>query len=1447
IFTDRAIYRPGQTIYYKAMALSGTRNNFKLLPKKELKLIFYDGNNQKIAEQKMVSNDYGTVSGAFVAPQGGLTGQMRIADEFGDISFSVEEYKRPKFEVLFDTLKGSYTLNDEVIVKGTAKAFAGNNIDGAKVKYRVSRGVNYPQWFYWYRPSFLQGSEAEITNGEISTNEAGQFEIKFKALPDPTVNKSDNADFSFTIYADVTDINGETRSSSVVTRLGYKMLLLDMICPEVINRKETGSLNIVATNLNGVEENAMGEIIVYKLNQPAKTFRSRLWPQPDLHLHTRAEYYKLFPHDLYEDENNQYKWEKTDKVFSRNFDTKISKNLPLDELKKLEPGVYCLEGICKDKNGEEVKSIKYITLYDPALPKLPVNTGLWQVALKTTAEPGEKASFILASSYKDVEAYYDLEWEGEKQQSEIQPSINPIEIAVEEKQRGGLAANVSFVKFGRFYSAKQYITVPFSNKELEIEFSTFRNKLLPGQNEEWKLTLKNKKGDKVAAELLAAMYDASLDVFRENNWTYYLNSTFHSRVNYQHSLEGISHAELELYHHTDYYNAEVISYDQLNLYQLGANTGYGWGGGGLRGNVTYAMDFISAGSGSEADSQPIPGRSKFKESKMTKSNLNQSMKEVEEIVKFTPPVIKDDAVEESPDTGKTENSSGLNTVTARKNFNETAFFFPQLSTNEKGEVVIKFTIPETLTRWKLMTLAHTKDLAFGFATKECVTQKELMVVPNTPRFLREGDALIFSGKISNLSDKDLSGLAELRFYDAITEKEISASLFDKEQVTKDFSCKKGTSTLLEWKLKVPMALQAAKYKVVAKAGTFSDGEEMVLPVLSNRLMVTESMPLPIRGKENKQFTFTKFIERNNNSSTLQDHAFTLEFTSNPAWYAVQSLPYLMEYPYECAEQTFSRYYSNSLATHIANSKPKIKQVFEAWKNQSPQTFLSNLEKNQELKALVIQETPWLLEAKNESENKKRMGLLFDLNRMSNELNAALNKLEKMQTANGGWPWFKDCPEDWYITQHIVCGLAHLNKLGVNLNENEKKIRKMTLKAIGFCDSKLTESYNELKRTNKNYLNTNTTGSTEIQYLYMRSFFPKETIPEESKEAFDYYKKQAQLYWLQNSRYLQAMIALSLNRYKDGATAKAILKSLQQNSISSEEMGTYWKENAGYFWHEAPIERQALMIEAFAEINVDTKMVDDLKTWLIKNKQTTNWGTTRATTEAIYALLLNGGDWLSTEPDVEIMLGSLKLDPKKDVSLKAEPGTGYFKKRFTGSDIKPDMGTIKVSKKGPGVSWGAAYWQYFEQLDKITPHTTPLQLSKKLFLQKNSASGPVITPIGKDSPLQVGDKVIVRIELRSDRDLEYVHLKDMRASGFEPINVLSSYKYANGLGYYESTGDAASNFFISYLPKGTYVFEYPVYVSHKGNFSNGISSIQCMYAPEFTSHSEGIRVSVGGKF
>ena len=1466
-FTDRAIYRPGQTVYFKGIVLdSDNENNNKIKTNFTSTVTFYDVNNQKVSSLKVVTNEYGTFSGSFTAPNNGLNGQMYISNTYGSQYFSVEEYKRPKFEVKFEPIKGSYKLEEKVNVVGNALTYSGAALDGADVNYRVVRNASFPYWCYYRWGYWPQSAQMEIKNATTKTDDNGDFKIDFIAKPDQTVNKKYSPTYSYTIYADVVDINGETHSSTTYTYVGYKSLNISVGIPDKISKEQVDTFDFNTTNLNGEPEPSKGNVKIWALKMPNKYYKSALWSKGDKKYISKEDYLKNYPLEAYGDENNKYKWEKNIKVYDHDFNTATKKSIQLYHLPEWNSGYYVLEATTKDKFGEEVKEVKYFTVFGENETHVPVNEIGWFTPVKAKGEPGENAEFLIGSAANDVNIMYEIEHKNvivHKEWIKLSGKQKKIVIPILENYRGNFQVHFTFVKHGRTFTYSSPVVVPHTNKQLDLEFETFRNKLIPGQKEEWKVKIKGKNGEKIAAEMVATLYDASLDAFRSNYWGLDVLYYDYSRRYWQSNTSfSIANSELMAYNwNPSLYNLKTKEYDRLNWFGF-------YYGNYYRDNYYY--DRMSKGDylyddfdGVPIEEQSIMDESEednrdYKHSERTKSGAKKEAG----LAANAPAASKDKnqdvttatfttALGGTLATGEAERETtgkDFDEVKARKNFAETAFFYPHLTTNEKGEVIINFTIPEALTKWKFMGLAHTKDLKTGMLYGETVTQKDLMVYPNAPRFFRENDKMTFSTKITNLSDKDLVGGAKIFFYDALTMKLISDKLLTGNE-TIPFNVKKGKSTSVSWKIAVPEGYSAITYKVVAKADNFTDGEEMAIPVLTNRMLVTESLPLPIRGNQTKTFKLNKLI--NNSSGTLRNHKLTLEFTSNPAWYAIQALPYLMEYPYECAEQTFSRFYANSIASHIANSNPKIKNVFESWKSSSSEAFLSSLEKNQELKSLMLEETPWVLNAQNESERKKRVGLLFDLNRMSNELGRAFKKLEQLQVSNGGWTWFKGMPESRYITQHIVTGMGHLDHLGVKNIRGDYKTWNMVQKAVRYLDNRIREDYQWLKKHDvdmeKDHLDYDI-----IQYLYARSYFLKDVeISSQNKEAYNYYHDQAKKYWLTKSRYMQGMIALALHRDGTSKTGipveQKIIASLKENAINNEEMGMYWKDNiGGFYWYQAPIETEALLIEAFDEIADDKESVEAMKVWLLKQKQTQDWKTTKATTEACYALLLRGTDLLASDQLVDIKVGDMKIDPKKMDDIKVEAGTGYFKTSWSKNEIKPNMGNVTVSKKDDGVAWGAMYWQYFEQLDKITPHETPLKLVKKLFLVQNSATGPVITPITENTKLKPGDKIKVRIELRVDRDMEYVHMKDMRAAGLEPINVFSGYKYQDGLGYYESTKDASTNFFFDYLNKGTYVFEYPLRVNMSGDFSNGITSIQCMYAPEFTSHSEGIRLKIDAK-
>jgi hypothetical protein len=1437
-FTDRGIYRPGQTVYFKGILLEKKGDNTSIKTGTKTTANLTDVNNQKIAEQVFTTNEFGSFNGSFVIPVGLLPGTMTLSNGTGSATISVEEYKRPNFEVTFDPVEGNYHLNDSVTIIGKALAYAGNNIDGAAVKYRVVRSARFPfrERGWWYPvPS---SPETEILQGVLKTAGDGSFRVRFKATPDRSIDRSSNPVFDYVIFADMTDINGETQSANESVSVGYISLLIKLDVPEKLDPAGDTLYHLTATNLNGRKTPTTVTVNIQKLHQPDGSFVLRQWTKPDLTGMTEKEFRSAFPYSVYADENIAAKWPVEQDILKKEMNTGTDSIFRFSKVSTrpaaLPPGTYLLTLIAKDPYGEAVEQRSTFVIYDPSSATVPTPEIDWFVPVKTSGEPGDKAKFLIGSKAENVNVLYEIRVHDtlfSKRWMKISNNQVLVEIPILEKFRGNFSVNFVFIRYNRSFQHTEVVTVPYTNKKLDINFETFRNKLYPGQQEEWKIRITDAVKKGVKAEYLTAMYDASLDVFAPNSWSFSVVRNYYPSLSWE--VNGGFRTSSGLYYPLHYTGGEYFFpvYEELNWFGFGLVGGgryrmYGGGRMKMDKSVGIIAPMAVPDAVSKDETIPLPP---------------------------PPPGSLDGELREGTKVApKVEKNSG---VQVRRDFRETAFFYPSLVTDSSGNLDIKFTLPESLTRWKILGFAYTKQLDWGLTEKEIITHKDLMVFPNSPRFVRQGDTLVFSAKVVNLSERALNGEVVLELSDALTQKTVNLVISASQ--TQTFTLPVGQSSAFQWTLAIPNdpSLSVLQYRITAKAGVFSDGEEKAFPVLTNRMIVTEAMPLPVRGKGSFDFRFDKLFN-SSTGKTLKNYKLTLEFASNPAWYAVQALSTLDEPAYPNADNVFRSFYANSIASFIANSNPKIKKVFESWKNFTPDALLSNLEKNQQLKSALLQETPWVLEAKDESQRKQRLAILFDLNTLSGRLNQNLKKLQKMQAVSGGWPWFDGMPENRYITQEIVTGLGHLDHLGIKNIHEDRDTWNMLNKAITYLDDELVKDYNNIKEYYPDKMDGNHLGTMHIQYLYARSYYLTD-IPlkgnDVTKTAFRYFQQQAEKYWLQNDLYCQGMIGLALNRLGNKTIPAAILKSLSEKALHSPEMGMYWVTPGGYEWYQAPVETQAILIEAYEEITADPKPVDEMKIWLLKQKQTQDWKTGRATAEACYALLLRGTDLLAEDPGIMINMGNEVIDPQKLADTRVEAGTGYFQVNRDGKEIRPEMGNVKITKSNEGVAWGALYWQYFEDLDKITPHATPLRLEKKLFIERVTPTGRALEPITiydlrftNVKGIKVGDKIIVRIILTVDRNLEFVHMKDMRASAFEPLisEQMSGYRYQDGLGYYQSTSDVSTNFFFDFLPKGTWVFEYPLVVNAAGDYSNGITSIQCMYAPEFGAHSEGIRVKVG---
>ncbi len=1436
LYTDRSIFRPGQTIYFKGIAISTQKKISSVITQKKFTVFFYDANGRKLDSLRVTTNDHGSFSGKFIVPQGIITGafNIRIDKPYAYASLQVEEYKRPQFYVEFTPLKGAGKLNDTIITTGTAKAYAGNNISNAPVKYRVVRETRfmYPRMFY--RGFFPQIPDQEIAFGETTTDEKGNFIVKFSAIPDLSVDKEKKPVFYYTVYADVTDLNGETRSSTQQVVLGYHHLQVSHTIRKSTQLNELKDTKIYTTNLNNSFLKAQVTVKIYTLQSPGRLIRARYWRRPDIHVLSKEDFYRSFPNDEYADEADMETWTTQELVFTHTENSTDKGAFNWKQL-NLKPGYYKAEISVKDTEGESVTINEHFELQNEQ--KIPLKPEYLYASATPDAQPGNTVAATAGTFAGEAYLFYQTSADGAGSNNESFKIIrlknnNDVEkYIVQETNKGGIYYNWLMIKDNRVFTQNAYTSVLFLDKQLTISYNSFRDKILPGSKEKWSLQVKGHNNEKIAAEMLVSMYDASLDAFSYHSWN--VPALWHydgytgsfNRINSNQSFGQNNGSYITL--NPDKYLTAEKNYDRIlamldrMVYQLAGN---------VRRDRMIQYE-TAAPSMSMADGKSLNELAKTENKQVAPAPPSAPPnKEADTTLKWDmyPPL----SASETSDKNM-----------PRKNFNETAFFFPQLTTDEEGNISFEFTMPEALTKWKFQAMAHTPQLATGYSYKEVITQKDLMVQPNIPRFLREGDMIQLPAKIVNMGTADINGTVSLQLKDAATLNNVDEA-YENNKKRQSFTIKSGETIVVYFPVKVPANGNGGiTYTIIAATDSISDGEENYLPVLTNRILVTESLPMYANGNQTKNYSFDKLINSAGNN-TLQHQSLIVEYTANPIWYAVQALPYLTEYPYECAEQTWNRYYGNSLAALVANSNPKIKALAEKWMNaKDAGSPVSNLLKNQELKQVILEETPWLMQGLNETEQMKQIGLLFDMVSMAQKMDKALGTLKDLQNTDGSFPWFKGGLENQYITQYIVSGIGHLMYLKA-LNTNQlSQLQPVYTNALEYLDSKMYKEYTDIVKRYKNKLPAYT-GDYMVQYLYMRSFFNSITpLKAQHKTAYNFFLNNISKGWAQFNITSKSMAALILHRSGNKTLPVTILRSIKENSVINEESGRYFKVNRSWYWYDAPVERQALVIEAFTEINRDKTTIDELKKWLLKNKQTNRWESTKATAEACYALLMNSTEWLQAQPQVEIKLGSTTYSNNQSEDAAA---TGYFKQTIAGNNVTPEAGKIelKVTKAATNApSWGAVYWQYFEDMDKITTSATGLSLNKKLFVEKNTAAGPVLEPVQNGVPLAVSNKIKVRIELKADREMEFVHMKDMRAATLEPVDVISGYRWQDGLGYYQSTKDAATHFFFDRINRGTYVFEYSLFVTAAGTFSNGITTLQCMYAPEFSSHSEGIKIEV----
>ena len=1353
LFTDRSIYRPGQTVYVSGLAYEMEKDSTRVLADKKYTVSLYDANNNETGKVEVRTNGFGSFSGQFVLPSPCLTGYFSLRAADTSVSFKVEEYKRPTFDVTFEPVKVEYQVGDSIEVVGMAKTFASAPVQNARVHYNISRSY---AWVWRF-----MGRGSARWEGEAMTDADGKFSVPVHFEIDSDRRESPLWYYTYNIQADVTDGAGETQQANLSLPLGSTSMVLNMDnLPDNLVKEKKLEIKLTAMNLSG---------------EPVDT----------------PVTYQVV--EMEEQKDGQEKEGR--KVLTGTVEA--NKSFVPEAIYALPSGNYRLKLSAKDTQGRECTASKNFLLFslNDKRPPFVITDWFYQDGLEFDA--ASPATVYIGSSEKNVYLLYDVFAGNKRLESkriELSDSVVSFRFPYKKEYGDGILVSMAFVKDGRLYSHNARIMKPAPEKKLQLKWTTFRDKLRPGQQEEWKLTVLYPDGSPAEAEMLATMYDASLDkIYSAHKLDFGVDFHYVVPLTYW-NTSYMRNAYLYVDFPLKRLRAVPLEYSELIIPSTGRMeamvVGYG---GSPRATLAGALK--------------IRGRS------AANAVMNQEA--------VTDMVLQEEMVEtsaqEKVEMGSSEELAETGDIQIRENFAETAFFYPQLRTNEKGEVSISFVLPESLTRWKFMGLAHTRNVDYGKIEATATASKEFMLQPNMPRFVRVGDKANIAASLMNLSDKGVKGTVRMELFNPETEK----VFYSQKQ---KFDVKGGETGHVNFTFEVSDKYAVMACRMVADGDTFSDGEQRYIPVLTDKQWVTETVPLNVNGEGAHTFSLENLF--NKHSKTASEQRLTVEFTAHPAWYAVQALPVVAHPQNEDALSWATAYYAHSLAAYIVKENPRIKQVFDSWKAQggTKETFMSNLQKNQELKNILLAETPWLTEATNEAEQKQRIATLFDLNTMNSQLAVSVEKLGELQNADGAWSWYKGMQGSRYVTTQVMEMLVRLNAL--THQDADSRMQPMIQKGFEYLGKQAAEEYKSMKEAEKKGAVGIRPSEQVLRYLYICALDGKAPVDEKVNRYFiDKLSGEGK----ELTIYGKALGAIILQQSGKVAEARLFMQSLMEYSVVTDEMGRYFDTpKARYSWFSYKIPTEVAAMEAIQRITKDTKAIDEMKRWLLKQKQTQTWETPIATADAVYALMATGAsDLLANTGGVEITLG------KEVIRTPADDAIGYIKKTVSGDVM--NIKKVRVDKEGAGMGWGAVYAQYLESMDQIGEQGNGLSVSRQLYKGDEALNESV--------PLKVGDKITVRLTVKADRDMDFVQIKDDRAACMEPLQAVSGFRWGNGLGYYQATKDASTQFFIDQMRKGTYVIEYQVYVNRTGEYQAGIATVQSAYAPEFGGHTGGYRVMV----
>jgi hypothetical protein len=1326
LFTDRSVYRPGQTVHVSAIVYKDDKGlETSAEVGKTFKLTLRDANYKTVGEKDVTTDNMGTTSADFTLPSSGLNGLFSVTANYGNRNacyISVDEYKRPTFQVEFPKVNSKYQNGDTLIVTGHAKTYSGVPVQGAKVAYKVTRR----QALWWWRMNNI--NDEVVMQDTVITDADGAFKVEMPmVLPADAANSRHPSFYNFNVIANVTDVGGESHEGDMSLPLGSKPTAFSCDLPDKIERDSLRDITFSFRNAAGENINS---VVRYTIDKSSASF---------------------------------------------NANTNVKTTLD-ESISKLSSGRHHLSAVC---DNDTIERDFVIFSMEDKTPVVETHDWFYQTSNKFPRD-GRPVYVQVGSSDDNTHILYTLISGNNILESgtfDLSNALKTWTIPYKEEYGSGVLLTLAWVKDGKAFTHQARIERQLPDKKLVMKWTTFRNNLTPGQKEQWTLNITKEDGKPANAQLMATLYDKSLDQIRAHDWQFkpllyqYLPNSDWRGSSYN-MITSMGEAPLK-----------YLKANDLNFSSIDDSFFDGY----------MTMDFYG-------DRMIVPytrmsgAKMMMRTAKVGNALSADNKVEVNEMVTMAK---VDETPSQSEEQQQTKSSSQV-----RENLNETAFFFPALTSDGKGNVGIRFTLPESVTTWRFIGLAHDADMNTAMLTDEAVAKKTVMIQPNLPRFIRTGDKAQIVARIFNTSEKDVNGTAKLELIDPETEHKVysqdvkySVAAGQTQQVAFDYSPDGSVSLLV--------------CKVIAEGKGYSDGEQNYLPILPDKELVTTTVPFTQNGPGTKTIDLQKLFPVKDKNNKL-----TVEYTNNPVWLMVQALPSLATASDDNAISLVSAYYANSIASNILHSSPKIKPTIQQWMQEKGKetSLMSNLQKNQELKELVLNETPWVASAEKETDQKEQLINFFDESQLDYRLSSTLQRLRMLQNPDGSWSWWKGMEGSWYMTSAVVKTLVRLNAMTGKHQECDE----MLSSGFDYLSKGIVKDVKEMKESEKKGIEP-IINDSQIDFLYICAIDGR-SLPSNVNSANNYLLDLLQKKNRNVDIYDKAVAAIVLNKFGKSQMAREYVKSIKEYTVYTEEMGRYYDTHrAAYSWCDYRIPTQVAAIEALKAVTPNDKQtVEEMQRWLLQAKRTQSWDTPINSVNAVYAFLNGETQQLVAKENTKLAVNGKNLQTSKTTA-----GLGYVKTALTDDNFK----TFTADKSSEGTSWGALYAQYMQTATDITSSASGISVTREV--------------ISGNGQLTVGDRVKVRITIHAERDFDFVQLVDKRAACMEPVNQLSGYHY----GYYCSPKDYTTNYYFNRLSKGDHKIETEYYIDRLGTYATGTCTVQCAYSPEYSGRAAAKTIEV----